>query len=78
MDAKPSLCIVHDCTDPAMSRGLCSTCYLSAYRAIAAGKTSWRKLENRGLAIPSTRRRSLLGKIIKKFKRRNNPSGRRT
>ncbi len=37
---------------PERGRGLCDACYESARRKVAAKKETWRKLINRGLALP--------------------------
>ena len=51
---------------PAVCRGLSSTCYQSARKMIAAGETTWEELEARGLAKPA--RRSVRGAFREAFR----------
>lgn len=39
-----------DCHKPAISRGLCWNHYMQARYKVMKGKTTWRKLENKGEA----------------------------
>lgn len=49
-------CLMAGCANPAHSRGLCSNHYYVADRLVKKGKTTWRKLQNRGLASLPTRK----------------------
>lgn len=35
-----------------LKRGVCGACYIAAFRAIAAGKTTWEELEDTGVVSP--------------------------
>lgn len=51
MDRK-RICLCEDCDELAKSRGLCLAHYCGARYRVLTGKTTWRKLERQGLAIP--------------------------
>ena len=57
-------CIIIECTREAGSRGLCSACYASAFNLIYQGKTTWKELEDRKLALSSKTSKSA---FIKQF-----------
>jgi hypothetical protein len=53
-------CLVPGCgrpvTTPSHARGMCGRCQVEARRMIQAGQTSWRELEDLGLARPPLRK----------------------
>lgn len=44
---KPACC---SCEEPAVARGLCWNHYMQARYKVLKGKTTWKKLENKGAA----------------------------
>lgn len=50
------------------SRGMCSACYANAARLVRNGKTTWKSLERRGLALKSKRpvRPNLIAALVAK------------
>lgn len=49
-------CLITSCLNtsaPALKRGLCMTCYSRAKRMVEAGTTTWDKLVEIGLALPT-------------------------
>jgi hypothetical protein len=44
------ICVVPSCGREAKIRGLCGRCCTAARKAVADGKTTWKKLEAAGLA----------------------------
>lgn len=59
-------CILDGCEYPRHSRGLCSTDYGTALRAVTDGETTWRELEQAGLALPSKLRSGKLRNLLLK------------
>lgn len=53
---KTTKCKCGECGQPAVSRGLSQGCYHAAWRAVVAGKTTWRKLEAAGICEPPQHR----------------------
>lgn len=47
------MCLIKNCNRSPARRGLCNACYQTFYKAIRAKKTTWAKLEKRGLALSS-------------------------
>jgi hypothetical protein len=54
------ICIVPNCGKSCMkgghARGMCGPCYQHARRLVVLRKTTWRELEDAGLAIPPVRK----------------------
>ena len=46
-------CLVPECDNTAISRGLCSTCARHAQRLVRQGLTTWKELIEKGKALPS-------------------------
>jgi len=42
------VCMIPNCIELIHSRGLCVNCYMTAYRLIRSGQTTWKKLEEAG------------------------------
>jgi hypothetical protein len=51
-------CKVPHCERDSECRGLCRSCYQSAYLLVSAGVTSWDELEKRGKVQPTTTAKS--------------------
>ncbi len=49
-----SNCMTENCDKKAAGRGLCMNCYQAAYRLIQQSKTTWKRLEEINVALPST------------------------
>jgi len=58
-------CIMEDCTNEQYCRGLCRPCYRAATKQVAAGRTTWRELEQKGLCLKTGRGYSAFTKRIK-------------
>ena len=53
----------------ALYRGLCSRCYRQRQREVQQGKTTWAKLERKGLALPTHRGGRPLGRWFTIFRK---------
>ena len=54
--AKTDKCLNPNCKRKARTRGLCGTCYVTAYNLVKKGRTTWAKLEASGKARPPVNR----------------------
>jgi hypothetical protein len=61
-------CLVKECKNNADGfKGLCKSCYYTAYRAVKANETTWEALERRKLALPDSRGakiKTAMGKLL--------------
>ncbi len=46
-------CLTPECKEEAKARGLCFTCYSAAKYMVRCKKTTWSKLEEKGLCKPA-------------------------
>lgn len=44
-------CLFPNCKRKVVRRGLCNTCYQTAYRLVQTERTTWKELEDKGKAI---------------------------
>lgn len=53
-----AVCMIAGCDRPVRSRGCCNPCYITLYKRVEAGETTWEELEQAGLVLPphTTRR----------------------
>lgn len=61
-------CITKECGKQAKTRGLCSSCYVSANGLVKKNKTTWEELKKMGMATNPKGR----GKFTKSFFDRQN------
>lgn len=66
MDKK---CLIKDCDNLSMVRGLCWNCYNSALWQIRKGRTNWRELTDNGLALPIKKNKGKFGEMFKDMKK---------
>ncbi len=50
-------CLIDGCTKPSIARGLCDADYQTAHYYVTQGKTTWEKLEKKGMADGKAKRR---------------------
>lgn len=50
--ASKGKCVAKRCKNCPRSRGLCNTCYHTAWLLVRSGKETWGTLERKGLALP--------------------------
>lgn len=53
--SRKTTCIINPKHGKAIARGLCASCYGSAYRRINEGETTWEALVAKGMAMPDGR-----------------------
>lgn len=57
-------CKTPGCSHEAIKLGVCGTCYSVVYRAVRAGKLTWKQAEQRGLIGPRKRKPSAMRRFI--------------